>query len=100
MMHEEVMDALKALPEHFRTVVVLADIQEFSYKEIAEIEDCPIGTVMSRLHRGRKVLQRRLRNYAQETGILPPKKDEEPDESVPPAASLDEYRQKKATEGK
>ncbi len=98
MMHEEVMGALKALPPHFRTVVVLADIQDFSYKEIAEVEDCPIGTVMSRLHRGRKMLQRRLRNYARETGILP--QAEESDDPVPPAASLDEYRQKRVKEGK
>ena len=50
----EVKDAIEALPEQFRMAVLLADVEGFSYKEIAEILDIPIGTVMSRLHRGRK----------------------------------------------
>jgi RNA polymerase sigma-70 factor (ECF subfamily) len=93
---------LAALPDHFRTVVVLADLQDFSYKEISEIEDCPIGTVMSRLHRGRKLLQRRLLQYARETGIVPPRSAVE-DDAVPestPTTSLDDYRRKRATDGK
>ena len=52
--------ALEDLPEQFRMAVLLADVEGFSYKEIAEIMDVPIGTVMSRLHRGRKQLQQRL----------------------------------------
>jgi len=51
--------------------VLLADVEGFSYKEIAEIMDVPIGTVMSRLHRGRKQLQARLWNFAQQRGLLP-----------------------------
>lgn len=61
----EVKDAVEALPDQFRMAVLLADVEGFSYKEIAEILDVPIGTVMSRLHRGRKALQRRLYDYAE-----------------------------------
>jgi RNA polymerase sigma-70 factor, ECF subfamily len=57
---QEVLDALEQVPQHYRAVVVLADVQEFAYKEIAEILQIPIGTVMSRLNRGRKVLRERL----------------------------------------
>ncbi|MDP8986911.1 MAG: sigma-70 family RNA polymerase sigma factor, partial [Actinomycetota bacterium] len=56
----EVKEALESLPEQFRLAVLLADVEGFSYKEIAEILDVPVGTVMSRLHRGRKGLQKRL----------------------------------------
>lgn len=56
--------AIEALPESFRIVVLLADVEGFSYKEIAEITDVPIGTVMSRLHRGRKLLQKALHDYS------------------------------------
>ena len=55
----EVKAAVEALPESFRMAVLLADVEGFSYKEIAEIMDIPIGTVMSRLHRGRKALEKR-----------------------------------------
>ena len=64
----EVKDALEELPEKFRTVVLL-DVEGFAYKEIAEMLDIPIGTVMSRLHRGRKFLQQRLYDLARERGI-------------------------------
>ena len=64
----EVTDALEALPEKFRTAVLL-DVEGFSYKEIAEMLGIPIGTVMSRLHRGRKFLQKRLYDLARERGI-------------------------------
>ncbi len=71
--------ALEALPADFRLAVLLCDLEEFSYKEIAEIMDCPVGTVMSRLHRGRRQLQRLLHDYAVEQGIIkPPEADEEP----------------------
>jgi RNA polymerase sigma-70 factor (ECF subfamily) len=65
----EVKDALEALPEQFRIAVLLADVEGFAYKEIAEILDIPIGTVMSRLHRGRKALQKRLYEFASERGL-------------------------------
>lgn len=64
----EVKNALAELPEKFRSVVLL-DVEGFSYKEIAEMLGIPIGTVMSRLHRGRKFLQKRLFDLAQERGI-------------------------------
>jgi RNA polymerase sigma-70 factor (ECF subfamily) len=62
----EIKDALEQLPEQFRIAVLLADVEQFSYKEIAEILDIPIGTVMSRLHRGRKALQKLLADFALE----------------------------------
>lgn len=64
----EITAALEELPERFRTVVLL-DVEGFAYREIAEMLDIPIGTVMSRLHRGRKFLQRRLYDLARERGI-------------------------------
>jgi len=67
-----VKEALEALPDQFRMAVILADIEGFSYKEIAEILDVPIGTVMSRIHRGRKQLQKRLWDFAGERNLLPP----------------------------
>jgi RNA polymerase sigma-70 factor (ECF subfamily) len=66
----EVKEALEALPEQFRMAVLLADVEGFSYKEIAEILDIPMGTVMSRLHRGRKALQKRLYEFATERGLV------------------------------
>jgi RNA polymerase sigma-70 factor (ECF subfamily) len=65
----EVKDAVESLPENFRLPVLLADVEGFSYKEIAEILDIPIGTVMSRLHRGRKALQKALYDFAAQRGL-------------------------------
>jgi RNA polymerase sigma-70 factor (ECF subfamily) len=67
----EVKQAIEALPENFRLAVLLADVEGFSYKEIAEILDIPIGTVMSRLHRGRKALQKRLYQFAVDRNLAP-----------------------------
>jgi RNA polymerase sigma-70 factor, ECF subfamily len=67
---EAVKSALESLPENFRLPVLLADVEGFSYKEIAEIMDTPIGTVMSRLHRGRKALQKALWDTAKERGLI------------------------------
>ena len=64
----EVKRALEELPEEFRIVVVMALVEGMSYKEIARVLDCPIGTVMSRLYRGRQALRRRLADYAKEHG--------------------------------
>jgi len=67
---QDVKQALESLPENFRIPVLLADVEGFSYKEIAEIMDTPIGTVMSRLHRGRKALERALWETAKERGLV------------------------------
>jgi RNA polymerase sigma-70 factor (ECF subfamily) len=66
----DVKAALESLPENFRMPVLLADVEGFSYKEIAEIMDTPIGTVMSRLHRGRKALEKALWQTAKERGLV------------------------------
>ena len=92
LLSDDVLRAIDALPIDFRLVVILADLQEFSYKEIAEILECPVGTVMSRLFRGRKLLQKTLRDYAQGSGVLPA--DEAREEATP--VQLDEYRRRKA----
>jgi RNA polymerase sigma-70 factor (ECF subfamily) len=68
---QEINRALDDLPEEFRLAVVLSDVEELSYKEIAEAMDCPVGTVMSRLHRGRRLLQKRLYDHAVLLGITP-----------------------------
>jgi len=65
----DVIEALESLPENFRMAVLLADVEGFAYKEIADMLDIPIGTVMSRLHRGRKALQKKLWHLAEERGI-------------------------------
>ncbi|WP_062302702.1 sigma-70 family RNA polymerase sigma factor [Demequina subtropica] len=77
---DEVKRALSELSEDFRMAVYLSDVEGFAYKEIAQIMDTPVGTVMSRLHRGRKLLREKLRDYAAERGLYekaPVKKDKD-----------------------
>jgi len=100
LVENEIRHALDALPAEFRLAVVLCDVEEFSYEEIAQIMSCPIGTVMSRLHRGRKLLQRTLYNHALSLGIV--KGEEQVGETLgkrepemPKAANLAEYRRKR-----
>jgi RNA polymerase sigma-70 factor (ECF subfamily) len=68
---EDLLAALDQVPQDFRSVVLLVDVEEFSYKEASAILSVPIGTVMSRLSRGRKLLRERLAGMAQQYGILP-----------------------------
>ena len=87
-MSPAVKKALLDIPEDFRAAVVLCDLQDFSYREIGEILGVPTGTVMSRIHRGRKLLKDRLIRHAVETGILP-----QPSATGDDApTSLDSYR--------
>ncbi|MCJ7826829.1 MAG: sigma-70 family RNA polymerase sigma factor, partial [Demequinaceae bacterium] len=65
----DIREALSQLPDDFRMAVYLSDVEGFAYKEIAEIMECPVGTVMSRLHRGRKMLRELLRDFAADQGI-------------------------------
>ena len=67
---DEVKNALESLPEDFRIPVLLSDVDGFSYQEIAEMLEIPMGTVMSRLHRGRKIMQKMLYEYARERGLI------------------------------
>jgi RNA polymerase sigma-70 factor, ECF subfamily len=71
LVESDIKRAVEDLPETFRIPVLLADLEGFSYKEIADILDIPIGTVMSRLHRGRKALQKALWEFARSRGLLP-----------------------------
>jgi RNA polymerase sigma-70 factor (ECF subfamily) len=73
LLDDEISEAISSLPEDFKTVIILSDIEGFTYEEIADFVDCPIGTVRSRLHRARKMLYVRLHKYAQEKGYV--KKD-------------------------
>lgn len=70
LLEDDVARAIESLPEDFRTVVILCDIEGLSYEEIAEFVDCPIGTVRSRLHRGRKILREKLLRYAKDHGYV------------------------------
>jgi RNA polymerase sigma-70 factor (ECF subfamily) len=89
---DDVQRALDQLPDDFRTAVILCDMQGLSYKEIAEIMQCPVGTVMSRLFRGRKLLAQGLREFAVAEGYVKP----EPKTST---IDLEKYRAAKASRG-
>lgn len=90
LLSDHVVKALEQVPVDFRMVVLLSDLQGFAYKEIAEILECPVGTVMSRLFRGRRILQKQLYAYAISEGILKVDHDE-----VGEAIDLETYRQQK-----
>ena len=68
LLDDDMVNALNSLPDDFKTVVILCDLEGLSYEEIAEFVQCPIGTVRSRLHRGRKLLQQKLLQYAKDKG--------------------------------
>ncbi|HYY44653.1 MAG TPA: sigma-70 family RNA polymerase sigma factor, partial [Actinomycetota bacterium] len=70
LVDSDIIEAIDQLPEQFRLAVILSDVQGFSYAEMADIMDVPMGTVMSRLHRGRKQLQKRLWEIARDRGIV------------------------------
>ena len=88
-MSEDVHRALATVPPDFRTAVVLCDVEGFSYKEIADIMECPVGTVMSRLHRGRRLLRQALTSFAREQGIVKGEGDGSSDDGV---INLKDYR--------
>ena len=81
LLSDDVIRALDALPEDFRTVVTLCDLEGLSYKEIADAIDAPVGTVMSRLYRGRRLLEKKLRHVAVEQGIIRETPEEGEEES-------------------
>jgi RNA polymerase sigma-70 factor (ECF subfamily) len=89
---DDVQRALEQLPEDFRTAVILCDMQGLSYKEIAEIMECPVGTVMSRLFRGRKLLAAALREFAVSEGYVKDVKESGTND-------LEKYRAAKAARG-
>jgi RNA polymerase sigma-70 factor, ECF subfamily len=91
LLREELQRALDALPEDFRLAVLLSDVEELSYKEIADVLGCPIGTVMSRLHRGRRMLKSSLFEQAVAMGIV---QERSTAEATP--TDLNEYRSKRS----
>ena len=93
LLRAELQRALDALPEDYRLAVVLSDIEELSYKEIAEVMGCPIGTVMSRLHRGRAALKKSLFEQANLLGIVDTESDVRAQAAEP--TDLNAYRKKR-----
>lgn len=87
---ERINAALESIPEDYRTAVMLADLEGLAYKEIAEVMDCPIGTVMSRIYRGRRLLQKLLEDHASELGLIPSGDESDDAKTV----QLDSYRKR------
>jgi RNA polymerase sigma-70 factor, ECF subfamily len=96
ILEAEIGKALDELPAEFRLAVVLSDVEDLSYKEIAEIMGCPIGTVMSRLHRGRRLLKSRLYEHARAFGIIGPEPSIGESDSV---VELERFRARKEAAG-
>ncbi|MCH9685450.1 MAG: sigma-70 family RNA polymerase sigma factor, partial [Deltaproteobacteria bacterium] len=95
---ERIYAALESVPEDYRTAVMLADLEGLAYKEIADVMDCPIGTVMSRIYRGRRLLAKLLKDHAAELGLI------DPEQTLPRTAAgdgktvdLESYRNKRGT---
>jgi RNA polymerase sigma-70 factor, ECF subfamily len=95
MLEAEIQAALTELPEDFRLAVLLVDVQELSYKEAADALGCPIGTVMSRLHRGRRLLKTRLKAQAEAMGLVQAGVSMDAEEENN-AVSLESFRKRKA----
>ena len=96
ILSDDVLAALDGLPADFRAVVMLCDVEGLSYKEIAEVVECPVGTVMSRLYRGRRLLERKLRSVAIERGILRSQPSEEASAPADDVIVLEEARRRKS----
>jgi RNA polymerase sigma-70 factor (ECF subfamily) len=95
LLREEINRALDALPDEFRLAVVLVDVEELSYREVSEIMGCPIGTVMSRLHRGRRMLKASLFEHARAMGIVKAETHVgSKEKTASPPVKLDDYRKK------
>jgi RNA polymerase sigma-70 factor, ECF subfamily len=99
MISRDVEKALAALPEEFRLPVILADLEDLSYKDIADVMDCPAGTVMSRLYRGRKMLQKLLYDYAVESGIIHGQQAEASEKDSAQVVDLNGFRKMKQEGG-
>jgi RNA polymerase sigma-70 factor, ECF subfamily len=95
ILEAEIGRALDELPTEFRLAVVLSDVEDLSYKEISDIMGCPIGTVMSRLHRGRRMLKSRLYEHARALGIVGPEATVGELRPVDSVVEIDSYRKKK-----
>jgi len=96
ILEAEIGKALDELPAEFRLAVILSDVEDLSYKEIADIMGCPIGTVMSRLHRGRRLLKSRLYEHARAFGIIGPEPSIGERQSV---VELERFRARKEAAG-
>jgi RNA polymerase sigma-70 factor (ECF subfamily) len=95
LLRQEILEALDGLPEDYRVMIVLADVEELSYKEIAEALSVPIGTVMSRLHRARKLMQKQLIDQAVQMGIVQPSGGSAEEGEPSGTVDFEAYRQKK-----
>jgi RNA polymerase sigma-70 factor (ECF subfamily) len=91
---ERIMTALESVPDDYRMAVILADLEGLAYKEIAEVMDCPIGTVMSRIYRGRRLLHKLLHDHAVELGLAEPSGVGDDEAVATNTVHIEEYRQR------